>query len=224
MKDAQRTYLPAAGLDWTLPLYDPFVKLLGGDAARRALVDQAGLQPGQRVLDIGCGTGTLAVLIKRLYPDVAVTGLDPDPKALARARRKAERAAVSARFDRGFSDELPYPDTSFDRVFSSFMFHHLEAGSKEKTFAEIRRVLKPGGSLHLVDFGGPKSGSGGFLAHLLHSSHRLKDNFEERIPTLMSEAGLREAREVSRRAIAFGFVPIAYYQASGRASADRVAS
>lgn len=218
MTDTERTYLPAAGLDWTLPLYDPFVRLLGGDAARRALVDQAALRPGQRLLDIGCGTGTLVVLLKRLYPDITVVGLDPDPKALARARRKAERAAVSVRLDRGFSDELPYPDASFDRVFSSFMFHHLEAGSKQKTFAEIRRVLKPGGSLHLVDFGGRRSGSGGFLARLLHSSDRLKDNFEERIPALMSEAGLREAREVSRRSMALGLVPIAYYQASRSAS------
>ncbi len=216
MTDIERTYLPAAGRDWTLPLYDPFVKLLGGDAARRALFEQAALRPGLRVLDVGCGTGTLVVLIKRLYPDVTVVGLDPDPKALARARRKAERAGVSIRFDRGFSDELPYPDASFDRVFSSFMFHHLEAGSKEKTFAEILRVLQPGGSLHLVDFGGPKSGSGGFLARRLHSSDRLKDNFEERIPAIMSRAGLREARAVSRRTMAFGLVPIAYYQASVR--------
>jgi len=224
MKDTERTYLPAAGLDWALPLYDPFVKLLGGDAVRRALLDQADLRPSQRVLDVGCGTGTLAVLIKRLHPDITVVGLDPDPKALARAHRKAERAAVTVRFDRGFSDQLPYPDGSFDWAFSSFMFHHLDAGSKEKTFAEIRRVLKPSGSLHLVDFGGHKSGSGGFLAHLLHSSDRLKDNFEERIPTLMSEVGLRQAREVSRRSMAFGLVPVAYYQASGQSPADRMAS
>ena len=85
MVESSRTYLPAAGRDWRLPLYDPFVKLLGGDAARRVLLDQAGLRPGQRVLDVGCGTGTLATLIKQLHPEVEVVGLDPDPKALARA-------------------------------------------------------------------------------------------------------------------------------------------
>ena len=72
MPESSRTYLPAAGHDWSLPLYDPIVKLLGGDAARKALLDQAGLRPGQQVLDVGCGTGTLATLIKRLHPDITV--------------------------------------------------------------------------------------------------------------------------------------------------------
>ncbi|MGH9558934.1 MAG: class I SAM-dependent methyltransferase, partial [Bryobacteraceae bacterium] len=92
-----------------MPLYDPIVKLLGGDKARRALLDQASVQPGQRVLDIGCGTGTFAVLIKSLYSDVEVIGLDPDPKALHRAARKADQAGLPIRFDRGSSDALPYP-------------------------------------------------------------------------------------------------------------------
>src|SRR6266481_1222786 len=125
-----RTYLPAAGHDWFLPLYDPFVKLVGGDRARRALLEQAEMRPGQRVLDVGCGTGSLAVMIKRLRSDVDVVGLDPDPKALARARQKAEREGASIRLDRGFSDKLPYPAASFDLVFSSLMFHHLPAEEK----------------------------------------------------------------------------------------------
>lgn len=216
MDATRRAYLPAAGHDWFLPLYDPFMKLFGGDSTRRALVDQAALVPGHRVLDVGCGTGTLATLVKRLHPEVDVVGLDPDPKALARARRKAERAAVSVRLDRGYSEELSYPDASFDRVFSFFMLHHLESEVKEATLGEVRRVLKPGGSFHLLDFGGPKSGSDGFLAHLVHSSHRLKDNFDDRIVTLMNESGLADAKEVSHRTTLFG--PVAYYQASRPAS------
>ncbi len=216
MSEVQRTYLPAAGHDWFLPLYDPFVKLLGGDSARRALLDQTALRPGHRVLDIGCGTGTFAVLIKRFHPDVAVVGLDPDPKALARAKRKAERARVSIPLDQGFSDELPYPEASFDRVFSSFMFHHLPAGDKEKTLREVRRVLKPGGALHLVDFDGSGSSRHGFLAHLLHSSERLSDNSEARILALMNQAGFADPRKVSQRTMLF--LRIAYYLASAPAS------
>ena len=212
MEESRRTYLPAAGHDWALPLYDPIVKLFGGARARKALLDHAAIQPGHRVLDIGCGTGDLVTLIKRLHSDVDVVGLDPDPKALARARRKAERAAVTIQLDQGFSDELPYPDASFDRVFSSFMLHHLQAGEKEKTLREVRRVLKPGGSLHLLDFGGPESKQNGFLARLFHSSHTLKDNTDSQIIALMRQAGLANPKVVSRRAMPFG--KIAYYQAA----------
>jgi ubiquinone/menaquinone biosynthesis C-methylase UbiE len=210
--DLRRTYVPAAGHDWFLPLYDPIVKLLGGDPARRALLDQAAIRPGHRVLDVGCGTGSLAILIKRLHPDVDVVGLDPDPRALARARRKAKRAAVSIRFDRGFSDELPYPGASFDRVFSSLMLHHLQPGEKEKTLREVRRVLTPGGSLHVLDFGGPESTPDGLLARFLHSGHRLRDNAEGRILALMRQAGFADPKKVAHRSM--GFLRIAYYQAS----------
>lgn len=212
MTEPRRTYLPAAGHDWFLPLYDPFVKLLGGDAARRALLDQAAIRPGQRVLDVGCGTGSLVVLIKRLHPDVDVVGLDPDPKALARGRRKAERAGVSIQFEQGFADELPFPGASFDRVFSSFMFHHLPPDEKAKTVREVQRVLKPGGFLHLLDFEGPEASRDGFLARRLHASHRLRDNAEGRILTLMSQAGFADPKKVADGTLLFG--RIAYYQAS----------
>jgi ubiquinone/menaquinone biosynthesis C-methylase UbiE len=214
MLKPSRTYIPAAGHDWSLPLYDPIVKLLGGDAARRVLLDQAAIRPSQRVLDIGCGTGTLLVLIKRLHPDVDVVGLDPDPKALARGRRKAERASVAIQFDQGFSDELPYPDASVDRVFSSFMFHHLRGDEKEGMLREVRRVLRPGGFLSLLDFGGPESGADGFLARLLHSSHHLRDNSEGRILALMSQAEFAGPKKVSQGALLFGRVRINYYQGS----------
>src|SRR5262249_40850 len=212
MEVYRRTYIPAAGHDWALPLYDPIGKLLGGDRARKALLDQAAISTGHRGLARGCGPGDLVTVIKRLHPDVDVVGLDPDPKALIRARRKAERASVLIQLDRGFSDELPYPDDSFDRVFSSFMLHHLQAGERERTLREVRRVLKPGGSLHLLDFGGLESGQNGFLARLFHSSHSLKDNSDSRIIALMSEAGLANPKVVGRRTMLFG--KIAYYQAS----------
>ncbi|MGH7858230.1 MAG: class I SAM-dependent methyltransferase [Candidatus Binatia bacterium] len=188
------------------------MKLIGGDRVRRALADQAVIRSGQRILDIGCGTGSLVVLLKRLHPDAEVVGLDPDPKALSRARRKAQRAALSVRLDRGFSDELPYPEASFDLVFSSFMFHHLEADEQETTLREVRRVLEPGGALHMLDFGGPDSGAGGFLTRFLHSSHRLKENSASRILDLMSRAGFADPKNVGHRAMLFGHV--AYYRAS----------
>ncbi|MFZ1141548.1 MAG: class I SAM-dependent methyltransferase [Candidatus Sulfotelmatobacter sp.] len=213
MTESTRTYLPAAGYDWSLPLYDPIVKLLGGDKARMVLLDHAALRPGYRVLDIGCGTGTLATLIKRLHPDVEVVGIDPDPKALARARRKAGNAAVSIQFDQGFGDDLPYAEESFDRVFSSFMFHHLPPDEKGKTLCAVRRVLKPGGGFHMLDFEGPESGSHSVLDHLLHSSKRLKENSESTVLSLMRQSGFADPRKVHRQAMLFGH--IAYFLAVG---------
>ena len=209
--ESTRTYLPAAGYDWALPLYDPIVQLLGGDKARRILLDQAELQPGCRLLDVGCGTGTLAILSKRLYPDVGIVGIDPDPKALGRARRKASRAAVSIQFDKGFGDELPYPEANFDRVFSSFMFHHLASAEKGETLRAVRRVLKPGGTFHMLDFAGPEGGSHGVLSHLLHSSKRLKENSEHQVLSLLGQAGFSEMSMVNEQAMLFG--RIAYFRA-----------
>src|SRR5262249_2026632 len=168
--------------------------------------------PGHRLLDIGCGTGTLAVLIKREQQDVEIIGIDPDPKALARARRKAVRAGVAIQFDQGFGDGLPYADASFDRVIASFMFHHLPAEEKVKTLGAIRRVLKPGGRLHMVDFERTESGAHGFLARLFHASERMKDNSENRVLSLMSEAGFRDPSKIGERTMLSG--QIAYFQAA----------
>jgi ubiquinone/menaquinone biosynthesis C-methylase UbiE len=208
----ERTFLPAAGRDLFLPLYDPFTRLFGFDGVRRALLDQAALQPHFRVLDVGCGTGTLAILIKRLYPAIQVVGLDPDPRALARARRKAERAGVSVQFDRGFSDALGYPDRAFDRVFASMMFHHLDEADKEPTLREIRRVLKPGGRLELLDFAGPDRHAHGVLGRVIHSHARLRGNAVTRLLDLMVWAGFAVPKKVAEQATLFGHV--AFYQAA----------
>ena len=211
MTDTQRNYLPAAGKDWALPFYDPFVKLFGGDSAKEALLDHAALTPGFRVLDIGCGTGTLAVLIRRLHPGVSVVGLDPDPKALARARRKADGEHLDVQFDRGFSDQLPYAQASFDRVFSSLMYHHLPHDEKESTLREVRRVLRPGGSFHMMDFAGPHDHHSLFT-HLFHVGERFSDNNESAILALLRNSGFSSAEEIAARRLIFG--PIAYYRAS----------
>lgn len=206
-----RHYIPAAGHHWTLPLYDPMTKLMGVDRVRKVLLARAGLQPAERVLDLGCGTGTLAVLIKRAHPQVEVVGLDPDPGALARARRKASGARTSIQFDVGMAGALPYRDGAFDVVFSSFMFHHLPGDEKPKMLREVCRVLAPGGRFEMVDFSGPDR-SGGLVARLLQSHRLLRDNSEQRILELMTEAGLDQARCTGRRALLIGTA--AYYEAS----------
>jgi ubiquinone/menaquinone biosynthesis C-methylase UbiE len=209
---SHRAFLPAAGHDVFLPLYDPIVSLMGFDSARRGLISGANIEPRHRVLDIGCGTGTLMVKLKQEYRVAQAVGLDPDPKALRRARIKAAGAAVSVQFDRGFANELPYTHESFDRVFSSFMFHHLNKQERENMLREVLRVLKPGGSFHLVDFIADDASHGSF-DQLFRSHAQMKDNSDERIRDLMSSAGFRTPVKVKEGNILFGLLHTAYYQA-----------
>jgi ubiquinone/menaquinone biosynthesis C-methylase UbiE len=210
---AARTYLPAAGRDIFLPFYDTITGLLGADSARAALLDYASLRAGDNVLDIGCGTGTLAVLLRQRHPGVVVTGLDPDPKALARAKRKAEHAGLAVRFEQGFSDDIKHAAACFDLVVSSFMFHHLEPQEKAGSLREIRRVLKPGGRLLLLDFDVPEHGAHHGFHRMFHSHARLSDNSEDRILGLMTAAGFQKAARVGARSLIFGLARAGYYRA-----------
>lgn len=216
MTTSKRRYLPAAGLHWCLPIYDPYAKLLGWDAVRSTLLEQMDLVPGQRVLDIGCATGTLVVLVKQLHPDVAVVGLDPDPKALARGARKAHRAGVKVHFNRGFSDQLPYADGSFDRVSITGMFSLLPPAEKGTTLREIRRVLRPGGSFHLFDMVRNPLGSSLSLPLLRVWLRQPGQHFqvctEDETVALMREAGFADARKTGQHP--FWLWPLASYRAS----------
>jgi len=210
---SQRDFLPAAGHDLFLPVYDPLVSLMGFDRARQELVAAANVEPGHHILDIGCGTGTLVVKLKRQYPSAHVVGIDPDPKVLRRARIEATRAAVSVQLDPGFADQLPYKDDSFDRVFSSFMFHHLEEQERENMLREVLRVLKVDGSLHLVDFIADDA-SHGFFDRVFQAHARMRDNRNATILELMRRVGLTNAAKINDGSMLFGLLRTAYYQAS----------
>ncbi|RIL07797.1 MAG: class I SAM-dependent methyltransferase [Proteobacteria bacterium] len=206
-----RAYLPAAGHDWLLRFYDPVSRLTGAGALHAALVAQAALAPGHAVLDVGAGTGTLAVRIAREHPGVDVTALDPDPKALAIARRKAERAGVAVRFERGYGDALPFADARFDRVLSSLMFHHLDGETKRGMLRDVRRVLRPGGGLHLADFARGHARPRGFLARLFHHAHALPSSDDATIESLLAESGFAEIALAGEHHTLFG--RIARYRA-----------
>lgn len=221
MEPARRTFIPAAGRQWALPLYDPLVKLIGVERARRSVIEQAAVAGGHRVLDVGCGTGSLAVELGRLRPSAELVGLDPDPGALEQARRKAQRAGVVVRFDQGFADALPYPDASFDLVLSSFVYHHLDGDGKAGMLREARRVLKPGGSLHLLDAAGPGSGGEGLIGRWVRSRPLLRDNAEDRILARMREAGLEDPRRSAGGSVAFGLVAFSCFRGTVPARSAR---
>jgi ubiquinone/menaquinone biosynthesis C-methylase UbiE len=199
-----RAYVPAAGHDLLLPFYNPLWRLMRGEAVRSKFIRDAGIAAGQRILDVGCGTGSLAVQVAKTVPDIRVTALDPDPKALARAAAKASRAGVAVTWERGFSQDLPGADGSFDRVLSSFMFHHLELDAKRAMLHEARRVLCAGGELHLIDFARSDTAGDGALARWLHPADHLHDPRDGSVAELMRDAGFGEAEEVASSGSLFG--------------------
>lgn len=146
-------YLPAAGHDAFLPGYDLLTRVLGMNPAYRELVAQAGLSDGQRIVEIGCGTGNLTVRAKKACPGTDIVGTDPDPRALQRAERKAN-GMNGIRFIHAYAQELPFGNREFDRALSSMMLHHLDQATKTAAARELFRVLRPGGSVHVVDVRG----------------------------------------------------------------------
>ena len=196
-------YLPAAGTDSLLPFYDLLSRVTGGTQVHRRLVDQAALAPGQKVLEIGCGTGNLCLRAKRAEPGITLIGSDPDPLALARAQRKA-RGLTGITFECGYSQKLPYPDATFDRVLSSLMLHHLDHDTKVATAAEVARVLRPGGSLHVVDFDGELHGMHATLASRMTKQGHLSDNKDNGLLKIFTAAGLDCERVTTYRRFIMG--------------------
>ena len=184
----QHDYIPAFGKDALLPFYDLLTRVLGMGGSYGTLVAQAELADGLRVLEIGCGTGNVAVRVKRADPGADVVGIDPDPLALARAQRKA-RGLSGIRFERAYAQELPFADGEFDRVLSSMMLHHLDDDVKAGAAAEIHRVLRPGGTLHIVDFGGPTTAHDGFAARRMLRSPHISGSLGDAIPRLLRSVG-----------------------------------
>ena len=192
MSETKDEYIPALGLRFLTPFYDFVQKWIVGDTRYKTrLIEQAGIQAGQHVMDLGCGTGTLAIMIKQAQPNAEVYGLDADPEMLKVARDKAAHEAVSVKFDVGMTYDLPYPDTSMDRVLTSIMIHHLKTPDKIRTAREIFRVLKPGGQLHVIDFGKPSTVYGKMLGPFLHKFEEANDNIDGRLPIIFEDAGLK---------------------------------
>jgi ubiquinone/menaquinone biosynthesis C-methylase UbiE len=168
--------------------YDLLVTLLTLGRERRfreRLLEPARLESGESVLDIGCGTGTLAIAAKRrVEPSGVVRGIDASPEMIARAQRKADKAGADIAFEIAPAQLLPFPDAQFDVVLSTVMLHHLSRSGREQAVREARRVLKPGGRLLAVDF--VRSSGKGLLAHF----HRHGRVNPRDLIALVTEAGL----------------------------------
>jgi ubiquinone/menaquinone biosynthesis C-methylase UbiE len=175
-------------------------------AFRERLIELAALEQGQSVLDIGCGTGTLAIAATRhVGPSGTVRGIDASPQMIARATRKAAKADAPVTFQLAVAEQLPFPDARFDVVLSTLMLHHLPRKTREQCANEIRRVLKPGGRVLVVDFGKPQA-RGGLVAHFHRHGHVAVEDIETMLATLgfttvrTGPVGLRELHFVVAQA------------------------
>jgi ubiquinone/menaquinone biosynthesis C-methylase UbiE len=212
---ARGDYLPALRFPALTRIYDPVVGLTSRERRfKELLVDQAAPAAGQRVLDLGCGTGTLAIQVKQREPRADVVGLDADPAMLSQAREKAERAGVELTLTEGFSTALPFEDRSFDLVLSTLFFHHLDPEPKRQSAREIARVLRTGGELHVADWGKPSDPvmAAAFLGiRLLDGFENTADNARGELPRIFKEAGLEGAQQTDRLRTVLG--TLALYRA-----------
>lgn len=192
MTNTNEEYIPALSYRFLTPFYDFIQKYIVRDVRYKTLlIEQAKLEAGQQVLDLGCGTGTLAIMAKQAQPSAEVFGLDADPDMLKVAKYKSGHRNAPVKFDVGFTNQLPYPDASFDRILSSIMIHHLKTPDKIITAQEVFRVLKPGGQLHIIDFGKPYTLYGKILGPFLHKFEEANDNIEGKLPGIFGAPGLK---------------------------------
>lgn len=201
-------YIPALRFHRLTRFYDAVLaRTMKEEVLKRRLIAQASLTPGQRALDLGCGTSTLTILMKQLHPEVSVHGLDADETALALARTKARAAGLEIGFELGRAQEPPFEPQSFDRVLSSLVFHHLKLAEKRRALAGIYRILKSGGALHIADWGRPRTllQRWAFLpVQLLDGFETTRDSVRGIIPELMEEAGFVDVAETRSDATLFG--------------------
>lgn len=206
--DERKKIIPALRYNWLTSLYDPIMRwTMREETFKHQLVTQANIRDRHRVLDLGCGTGTLTLLIKKIHPEAKVDGLDGDEKVLEIARHKMSKLHSDIQFVHGFSFELPYPENAFDRVISSLMFHHLTREDKSKTLHEVYRVLRPGGELHIADWGKTQNAimrTAFFSVQLLDGFLTTTDHVTGVFPELIRKAGFADVKEENRFMTVYG--------------------
>lgn len=201
-------YISALRFRWLTRFFDPLMAAaFDEEPLRERLIAQARIEPGHRVLDLGCGTGTLLILLKTRHPEAVGVGLDADDEVLSLAKAKAARSGVELSLVRGSGAAPPLEGCSFDRILSSLVFHHLRTEDKRRTLSAAWHLLKTGGEAHIMDWGRPTRAlmRAAFLGvQLLDGFETTHDNVAGRLPSFLEEAGFADVGEAGRQDTLFG--------------------
>lgn len=196
------------------PLYDAAIALLTREKSwRSAVVDRVSLTGGERLLDVGCGTGSLIVRLASGAPRVEIHGIDPDADVLRRARKKAAAAGVRAEFHQGFlTDEFLTHHGGFDVVTSSLVFHQVPLDGKRALLSLMWRALNPAGRLLIADYSLQRTALMralfGATVQALDGVADTQPNADGVLPALISESGFSEVREAQSFQTATGSISI----------------
>lgn len=194
-------YIPPLRFHWLTSFYDSLVVITTREAFfKKLIVDKVANTKGNNLLDVGCGTGTLTKLIAEKSPKHTVIGLDADQTALDISQKKVIGKDLNISFRQGFGQKMPFNENSFDIVVSSLFFHHLNSSAKLATLTEIRRVLKPDGTLIIADWGKPTSIFQRilfFVVQVLDGFETTKDNVDGVIPSLVVESGFTHVSDLN---------------------------
>jgi ubiquinone/menaquinone biosynthesis C-methylase UbiE len=186
-------YIPALRFKWLTPFYDFLISItMPEKKIKQALVEAANVSAKEKILDFGCGTGTLTIMIKEFQPEANVTGIDVDVKILNKAIEKTEQRGLDIFLIDYDGRHLPFQDRRFNKILSCLVFHHLDTNTKKIILAEIFRVVSNNGKLYIADFGRSKSWLQRTLFNIIRGLDGFKStdaNAKGLLPELISEAG-----------------------------------